>query len=207
MGELGRVLGHPLTLLLAGAALSGVLVPMVARGWQDQRKALEVKAGLVERISRAVMDLATAVQFALVGASSQTQEQYDAAFRTWQLEKAVLTSLLTAYFRDGEVLRAWTRCRAWDTAYYVQTAIRGADAATTRAMRAGYLARVAAHLAGNDPVDVSDDPRTGTGYDPAAGAELADPAALRARVDQSLAECVGAIVDSRLSLVGHRTRR
>lgn len=161
----------------------------------------------MERVSRAVMDLATATQFALVRASSQTQDQFDAAYRAWQLEKAVLTSLLTAYFRDPEVLRTWTRCRAWTTAYYVQSGISGTDAATARDVRAAYLAKVAARLDGADPVDVSDDPRGVEEHDPAVGQALADPALLRRRVDRTLASCVAAIVDSRLSLVGHRSRR
>src|SRR3712207_436081 len=120
---LGRVVGHPLTLLVLGAVLSGLLLPYVARGWQDQRKALEIKAALVERLTRAVVELATAAQFVLVGAASQSQEDFDKAYRTWQLEKSVLTSLLGAYFRDPVVAAAWTRCRALATAYYVQSGI------------------------------------------------------------------------------------
>jgi hypothetical protein len=197
MDVLGRVVGHPLTLLLLGALLSGLLVPYIARGWQDQRKALEVKATLVERLTKAVVEIATSVQFVLVGAASQSQEDFDAAYRSWQLEKSVLTSLLGAYFRNPAVAAAWTRCRALATAYYVQAGI-GPGPGKER-----YLGAVAAGLARVPPSDLSDDP----GQEPpdeTRGRALADGRVLRAEVDQALAECVAAVVDARISLAGSR---
>jgi hypothetical protein len=192
-----EVIGHPLTLLVVGAALTGLLLPWVTRTWQDQRKALEIKAALVERVSSAVQGIATAVQFALVGAASQTQEQFDAAYRAWQLEKSVLTALLGAYFRDPAVPSAWTRCRALATAYYVQAGIG------PEPRRVQYLGSVAAGLTQQPPEDVSDgtsDART----DEARGQALADPRTLRAELDRALAACVSAIVDTRLTLGGRR---
>lgn len=194
---LGRVLGHPLTLLLLGAALSGLLVPWVARGWQDQRKALEVRAALAERLTRAVVEIATAVQFVLVGAASQSQQDLDHAYRTWQLEKSVLTSLLGAYFRDGAVTAAWTRCRALATAYYVQAGIPAGP------RREQYLGAVAAGLSRVPPSDLSDDPGDAV-TDSAHGAVLADPRVLRAELDRALTQCVAAVLDARISLVGSR---
>ena len=55
--------------------------------------------------------------------------------------------------------------------------------------------------------DVSDDSRGVEGHDAAVGQALAGRALLRRRVNRTLASCVAAIVDSRLSLVGHRSRR
>jgi hypothetical protein len=194
---LGRVLGHPLTLLLLGAALSGLLVPWVARGWQDQRKALEVKAALAERLTRAVVEIATAVQFVLVRAASQSQEDFDQAYRTWQLEKSVLTSLLGAYFRDGAVTAAWTQCRALATAYYVQAGIPAGPG------REQYLGAVAAGLSQVPPSDVSNNPGDAV-KDGARGQVLADPRMLRAELDRALTQCVSAVLDARISLVGSR---
>ncbi len=198
MDILSRVLEHPLTLLLLGAALSGLLVPWVARGWQDQRKAFEVKAALAERLTRAVVEIATAVQFVLVRAASQSQEDFDQAYRTWQVEKSMLTSLLGAYFRDGAVTAAWTSCRALATAYYVQAGIPPGPG------REQYLGAVAAGLSQVPPSDVSD----GQGdvvTDRARGHILADPRVLRAELDRALTQCVSAVLDARISLVGsHR---
>lgn len=182
---------------MIGAALSGLLVPLVARGWQDQRKALEVKAALAERLTRAVVEMAMAVQFALVGAASQSQEDFDRAFRTWQMEKSVLTSLLSAYFRDGAVTAAWTHCRALATAYYVQAGIPAGP------RREQYLGAVAAALSQVPPSDVSEDPGDTAG-DTARGQALSDHRVLRAELDQALTQCVSAVLDARISLVGSR---
>jgi hypothetical protein len=192
-----QVLAHPLMLLLLGAALSGLLVPWVARGWQDQRKALEVKAALAERLTAAVVEIATAVQFVLVGAASQSQEEFDKAYRTWQLEKSVLTSLLGAYFRDGAVTAAWTHCRALTTAYYVQAGIPAGP------RREQYLGAVAAGLTKVPPSDVSDDPGDVV-MNGAQSQVLADPRVLRAELDQALTQCVSTVLDARISLVGSR---
>lgn len=197
MDVVDRVLAHPLTLLLLGAAVSGLLVPWVARGWQDQRKALEVKAALAERLTRAVVEIATAVQFVLVGAASQSQEDVDRAYRTWQLEKSVLTSLLGAYFRDGAVTAAWTHCRALATAYYVQAGIPEGPP------REQYLNAVAAGLSRVPPSDLSDDPGDAL-TDAAQDQVLADPRVLRAELDRALTQCVSAVLDARISLAGSR---
>jgi hypothetical protein len=206
MDVVSRVLGHPLTLLLLGAALSGLLVPRVTRGWQDQRKALEVKVALAERLTRAVVEIATSVQFALVRAEAQSQVGFDQAYRTWQLEKSVLTSLLSAYLRDGAVTAAWIHCRALATAYYVQAGIPAGP------RREQYLGAVAAGLSKTPPLDVSEglpplDGSDGTRdarTDDARGQVLADPWVLRAELDRALTQCVSAVLDARISLVSSR---
>ena len=189
MSEIAELAGHPLVLLVAGAVLSGWLVPRVTRRWQDRRAALDVKVQLVERVSAAVTDLFTATQFAQVGAASQTQADLDAAYRTWQRERAMVTSLLTAYFRDDDVHHAWVRCRTLVTAYYVQTGI------SERIRRSAYLAAVERGLAMTPPVDRSEDP-VADGDDAAASQEaLTDVNVLRARTLAALSATV--IVDRR----------
>jgi hypothetical protein len=48
VARLGKVLSHPLTLLLTGAVVTSLVVPAITRGWQDHQKALAVKSELVE---------------------------------------------------------------------------------------------------------------------------------------------------------------
>ncbi len=194
-------LNQPLTLLVVGAAVSGWLLPRLARGWQDQRTGLEIKASLVERVTRAVMNLTTAVQFVLVGAASQSQEDFDTAYRTWQLEKAVITSLVGAYFRAPEVVDAWVRCRALTTAYYVQAGIRRLDAAATEAARETYLRSVAFGMSRSPAQDFSDDPRAFEEQaDETPPTDLVDLLVLRRELERALTTCVTAIVDARMSL-------
>lgn len=201
MESVVSILSHPLSLLIIGAALTGWLLPRVGRRWQDQRKALEVKASLVERVTRAVMDITTATQFTLVGAASQSQEDFDKAYREWQLEKWILTSIIGAYFRNADVSQAWLRCRSLATAYYVQSGIRRSDAETTAAARVAYLRSIEYALNLSPPQDASDDPRSfhappgGTGND-----GLVDVLSLRDELQRALTECVAAIVDGQINL-------
>jgi len=57
----GDILTHPIVLLALGGLVSGWLVPGITQRWQDQRKALAVKADLVERVAQAVAAIYTAV--------------------------------------------------------------------------------------------------------------------------------------------------
>jgi hypothetical protein len=86
-------------------------------------KSLTVKVELVEHLITAVSAIFTATQFAQQGATTQTEDDFDEAYRAWQHEKAILTALLAAYFRSGEVDQRWLRCRTLATAYYVQSGI------------------------------------------------------------------------------------
>lgn len=50
-------LSHPLVLLLATAAIGGVLVPLITRQWQLQQKAIEVKSELITDIIELTSDM------------------------------------------------------------------------------------------------------------------------------------------------------
>lgn len=196
---LGEVLGHPLVILLAGGALSGWLVPLIARRWQDRRKALELKVDLIERLAAAVTKMFMASQFVEVGAASQSQKDYDEAYRSWQYEKAKLTALLRAYFRSETVNRHWVRCRALTTAYYVQSGI-GDDAKRRR-----YLEIVGVALyQGSEPVDLSE---TGPGEiditdhaTPTQAPDLGDRYELRAEIQRELDHTVQAVLEAHISV-------
>lgn len=199
MQEIAAIVRHPLFLLVATALVSGLVVPRIAQRWQDHRKALEIKAGLVERLAGAVVSMFTAVQFAQVGARSQSQEDLDEAYRTWQTDKAVLTALVSAYFRPGAVVDAWTRCRAITTAYYVQIGI--AD----RQRRLEYLRAVATGVARTPAEDWSEevvDPATVS----ATAEELGDPGSIRASVRRHLDLTIQHVNDERMVLGARRSR-
>lgn len=95
----------PLLAVLLTAALSGYVVPRVTRRWQDHQKELEIKISLVEEISDAVLQFILAMQFAERRIS--TQEAYDEAYRKWEVQRAVLTGKLRAYFRDPAISQAF----------------------------------------------------------------------------------------------------
>jgi hypothetical protein len=91
----------PLIGVLLTAALSGYVVPRITRRWQDHQKELEIKTSLVEAISDEVLQFVLAMQFAERRVS--TQEAFDAAYRRWEVQRAVLTGKLRVYFRDATI--------------------------------------------------------------------------------------------------------
>lgn len=202
MDGVRETVGHPLFLLLVGAVVSGALVPRLTQHWQDQRKMREIKTDLVERVTLAVTEMFTATQFAQAGATSQTQADFDTAYRAWQHRKAILTALLRVYFRSPAVDDAWLRCRTLTSAYYAQAGIAGAGAQPAGARRQAYLQRVARGLALEPPRDWAEEVGTeDEGQAPATdGLDLADGGSLRAEVRTSLNRAVEVIADSKVRL-------
>src|SRR3954465_8200034 len=62
----GKVLGHPVFLLVLGAAVSSLLIPAITRGWQNHEKQLQIKTGLVTDMSSSLTTFLMAIQFAEV---------------------------------------------------------------------------------------------------------------------------------------------
>lgn len=111
-------LAHPLFLLLAGAVLTGLLIPTVTRRWQDRQKALELKTELVGEISESITEMVMAVQFVHLGAASMNQEKFDEAYREWEARSAVIGTKLQAYFPKTEIPDDWTRLSEVVTDFY-----------------------------------------------------------------------------------------
>lgn len=100
-------LSHPLLLLTLGGLLSGYLIPVLTRRWQDHQKELDIKSDLVRKISESVISIVMAVQFADIGRQSQSMEDFDKAYREWELDRAVIGSQLRAYFPRSELGSKW----------------------------------------------------------------------------------------------------
>lgn len=112
-------LSHPLILLLIGAFISSILVPSLTRQWQNHEKELEMKSGLVEEITNSVTDFVMAVQFAEVGATSQSQADYDRAYRDWEIKRGQLASKIRVYFPTSGIADEWSRYSSAVTDFYV----------------------------------------------------------------------------------------
>lgn len=188
-----NLLRHPLVVLAIGAVLTGLIIPHLTQRWQDRRKALEIKADLIERVSCAVAELFTATQFAAVGAASQSQEKFDDVYRSWSQERAILTSLIRAYFSDDRLDQAWMRCRAYTTAYYFQGGLQRDDPDQTARGRSLYLRIVAAGLDSDPPEDLTEDAFSRVGIQKPGPVEIEDVLRLRAEVWRNLDVTVAAI--------------
>ena len=107
MDILVAVLKHPLTLLLAGAVLTNYLIPRITRRWQDRQKEIELKTAFVSEVSDAALEMLISVQYAEFGAKSQTQNDYDEAYRRWETERARIGARMRGFFPDTGLQEKW----------------------------------------------------------------------------------------------------
>jgi hypothetical protein len=114
VASLSDVLAHPLVILLAGALVTSLLIPLITRRWQDRQRALELKAGLLARLSDAVTRVVTHAWFRELGGkcklSEKDREEFDWRYGEWEVETRQLQTQLRAYFADSpQVARHWAR--------------------------------------------------------------------------------------------------
>jgi hypothetical protein len=92
------------------------------------------------------MDILLAIQFAEVAARSQTPEQYDEAYRTWEKRRAVIGAKLRAYFPSTDLGPSWDQFGEIVSEVY---ALSGTGDPAERAERLGKLKQ----YFGTDPLD------------------------------------------------------
>jgi hypothetical protein len=114
-------LAHPLVLLVVGAVFSSLVIPVFTRRWQNHQKELELKTGLVTEITQVVTSLVMSVQFAEMRAKSQSQEDFDAAYREWETGSAVIASKLRGYFPGTALAHDWGDLARLTTNFYALT--------------------------------------------------------------------------------------
>lgn len=112
------VLAHPMIILLVGAALTGLIIPLITRRWQDRQKALELKTELVSELSQAIMEIVLSVQFVKMQSQYMDQEKLDQAYLTWETRSAVIGTKLQAYFPETTIPGEWTRFSEVVTNFY-----------------------------------------------------------------------------------------
>jgi hypothetical protein len=127
LSDVVRLLVFPLVVLLAGAAVSGVLIPALTRRRDDHRKAVEIKTDLVSEMSEAVTEFMTTIQFAVLRAPGQDQKAYDEAFRTWEVRSAVIGTKLEAYFPATPIGSDWGSFAERVTQFYATTGFQDRD--------------------------------------------------------------------------------
>jgi hypothetical protein len=103
----------PLGLLVAGAAVTGLIVPYITRGWQRHQKRLELKVDLLREVSEAVTRIITHAQWRDMGAktalSSEDRAEFDWRYGEWEVGTQVVQAQLEAYFPDSpEIERHWS---------------------------------------------------------------------------------------------------
>ena len=133
-GTLKALLAHPLTLLVVRVLLSSLLIPSWTKQWQDRQSELQVKVDLVDRIDRFATEMRIAIQFPVVSALSQSQAEYDDAYRQWEIDRRLIQSQLQAYYPEEHLAEDWNALSKRITDFYVQSSSNNPE-------REEYLAR------------------------------------------------------------------
>lgn len=102
-----EVLSNPFFLLLVGGVVSGLLIPYITNQWANHQKELELKTDLVAEISDVVTRMSLAMQFAELGATSFTQEEYDENYRDFLISSSIIGSKIRSYFPDTQLGKEW----------------------------------------------------------------------------------------------------
>jgi hypothetical protein len=103
------MLSHPLFLLLIGAMISSLIVPVVTRIWQIHDKELEVKGEVIEQINGGLTDFVHEAEFRVLGTPGHTQEEFDDALLEWEVTRGQISTLLRIYYPDQDFARHWDR--------------------------------------------------------------------------------------------------
>jgi hypothetical protein len=116
--KLRRVLAHPLTLLIVGALLSSLLIPSWTKQWQDRQSELQVKIDLIDQLNNSVTEMVMSVQYAWLGAESQSEADYDRAYRQWEIDSRLIGSQLQAYYPNDPLAKDWDQLSKDITDFY-----------------------------------------------------------------------------------------
>jgi hypothetical protein len=118
-----QILEHPLLLLIVGAIISSLVIPLLTRRWQNHQKELDLKVGLVSQINEYTTDFLMTVQFAELGSNSQQPEDFDRSYREWEIRCAKVRSYLYAYFPESRFGLDWDHFSELVTQFYALTGI------------------------------------------------------------------------------------
>jgi hypothetical protein len=108
LGEgLRRVLSHPLALVVVGAAISTVLVPLYTQQSQENQQALEIKRALAERMSATVSPFLAATLSNELVWRGKPPSDYDLAYETWSTESDLILTRMRTNLDDTSIAETW----------------------------------------------------------------------------------------------------
>ncbi len=123
-----EILGHPLTVLLTGTALTALVVPRLSDRRERSRKALDIDVGLTERITESVAAFLMAIQFAVVGPTDkESNDRLDTAYKDFMVTAAVIRAKLATHHPERGLGEEWDRLTRYHELFYALTGIPEAE--------------------------------------------------------------------------------
>ena len=119
-------LRHPVVVGATLAVLSGILaslaIPALTRVWQDRPRQLELKRGLIEKMSEPVTDAVIRTRYFQQDVDSNRTSPRRAFFtkinREWRINSALVDAQLAPYYRDSALPASWHRYVDAVTSYF-----------------------------------------------------------------------------------------
>lgn len=102
-----RGLSHPLALVVVGAAISTVLVPLYTEQSQKNQQALEIRRELAERMSATVSPFLAATLSNELVWHGKPPADYDLAYETWSTESYVILTRMRTHLADARIAETW----------------------------------------------------------------------------------------------------
>lgn len=100
--SISEFLAHPFLLLVVGAIISSILVPIFSKRWQNRQKKLEIKIDLITKISEVVASWELDTR-ALINRKDPPIERNP----NWRVKGASITAILYAYFPTQPIYEKW----------------------------------------------------------------------------------------------------
>jgi hypothetical protein len=105
METLVKILAHPLTVAVASALLSLVLVTLLTKKWQDRQREIDIKSKLVTDMTAVMAEPIANSRIWSRGASVGTEmPSYSETLRRVDMRKAEVGTLLQVYFSEAPTL-------------------------------------------------------------------------------------------------------
>ena len=101
-----RFLSHPLFLLVIGAIISSIIIPIYTNQWQNYQKELEIKSKLAEEISTSISNKIINSRLIQIPALTDNID-YAQSTINWEISKARISSIIGTYFVDPFVKNQW----------------------------------------------------------------------------------------------------
>lgn len=100
------MLSHPLFLLVIGAIISSMIIPVYTNQWQNYQKELEIKSMLAEEISTSISNIIINSRLVQIPGFTDNVDYTQAAI-DWEVSKARISSIIGTYFANPFVKNQW----------------------------------------------------------------------------------------------------
>jgi hypothetical protein len=102
---------YPLILLLVGAGVTSLLIPLFTKKWEDRKKKLEIRVDITSKMAEAVAYQVANAVFAIERRKNKFDDDETETFyedmRKWYVDISTIGSKLDSYFSEAGLSGRW----------------------------------------------------------------------------------------------------